>query len=42
MTAGTRERNGGKSDLCFSIDAWPRPGGGEYIRDKYATWEVAI
>ena len=24
------------------IDAWPRPGEGEYIRDKYATCKVAI
>ena len=30
----------GKERLHF--DAWPRPGEGEYIRDKYATCEVAI
>ena len=37
--AGRGRIERGKSDLYF--EAWPRPGEGEYIRDKYATCEAA-
>ena len=35
-----KAKRGGSEHI--SIDTWPRPGKGEYIRDKYATCEVAI
>jgi hypothetical protein len=34
--------NAKRGERSTVFRSWPRLGEGEYIRDKYATWEVAI